>query len=368
MKKFKFKTQESIIKGIEERPIKKGFNWDRLIYFTTLVIILVSFGSYFISRQIKVSAESEIIMDKFNVTFTNDVIVTEYFVEEGDSVRPGDSLFTYRLNLYDMDGGGGAYAAITGDRSYSRETENWLTREKLSTLKNIDLKTLDLREIERKIKSRQGEMDRIRQQVFLELDPPSKLRTAEEDLSKLISDKDKINEELNYLRNYLSITLARIDELRSQIPDISMAELAGGFGNGGSGGRRDDDFVYLAPKEGMVSQIYARSDEVCYKQNLVLDIIEFQGIHILSYFKQEDLKYITTGDIVDIQFPDGSKSKGIIDKLYIKTTNMPDRLYDQGSTIERRIKAVVVPLNVRESSNWYEFYKINVTVSKPKYF
>ena len=85
-------------------------------------------------------------------------------------------------------------------------------------------------------------------------------------------------------------------------------------------------------------------------------------------FKQEDLKFVGNGDIVDIRFPDGSKSKGIVDKLYIKTTNLPDRLYDQGSKIERRVRAVVVPLDVEDSSKWYEFYKINVVVSKPKYF
>ena len=88
----------------------------------------------------------------------------------------------------------------------------------------------------------------------------------------------------------------------------------------------------------------------------------------MAYFKQKDIKYVEAGDKVDITFPDGSKSLGIVDKMYIKTAAMPDRLYRKGSSVERRIRAVVVPINVQEASKWYGYYKINVLVSKPKYF
>ena len=366
MKKFKFKSQESIIKGIEEKPIKKGFNWDRVIYFSTLLIILLSFGTYFISKEVKISAESEIIMDKFNVTFTDDIIVTEYYIEEGDSVKPGDSLFSYRLDLEDGHGNTAAILENSNKREYSRETESWLTREKLNTLKNIDLKKIELNDYTRKISTLEGDMDKIKKEVFLEIYPPSKLQNAEEDLVDLQNKKQSVNEEINYLKKYLNVTIQRLEELRSQVPSVNLGEINGVLGSGD--GLGTDEFIYYSPKEGMISQVYARSDEVCYKQNLVTDIIEFQGLHILAYFKQEDLKFVGTGDIVDIKFPDGSKSKGIVDKLYIKTTNLPDRLFDQGSKVERRIRAVVVPLNVEDSAKWYEFYKINVVVSKPKYF
>ncbi len=365
MKKFQFKSQESIIKGIEEKPIRKGFNWDRVIYFSTLLIIVLSFGSYFISKQVKVSAESEIIMDKFNVMFTDDILVTEYFIEEGDSVLAGDSLFTYRLDLEDDNG---LAAAITNstESSYSRSTESWLTKEKLNTLKNIDLKRIELRDAERRHKQLDGDLDKIKKEVFLEIYPPSKLQTAEEKIEDLKNEKQTLKEEISYLNRYLNITVQRLEELRRQVPDVNLGEMNGVISSDGT--NNTDVFVYYSPKDGMISQVYARSDEVCYKQNLVTDIIEFQGLHINAYFRQEDLKYISAGDIVDIKFPDGSKSKGIIDKLYIKTTNLPDRLYDTGSKVERRIRAVVVPLNVEDESKWFEFYKINVVVSKPKYF
>ena len=366
MKKFKFNTQTSVIKGIEEKPVKKGFNWDRLIYFITLCIVILSFGSYFINKYIKVSAESEIILDKFNVTFTDDIIVGEYFVEEGDSIGKGDSLFSYKFNLEDNDGDGAAIAiGGLGGKSRSSDMSNWLLREKLNTLKNIDLKTLELRDIERTISELEKGLDKIKKEVFLEIYPPAKLKEAQNKISSLKLKAEKIKEEIAFLKRYKDLTDQRSLDLDNENTALRDAELNASLSADNDANR---EYVFYSQKTGMISQIYSRSKEVCYRQNLVLDIIEFQGLHILAYFKQEDLKYINTGDKVDIEFPDGSTSKGIIDKLYIKTTNLPDRLYETGSKVERRIKAVVVPLNVEDTEKWFEFYKINVTVSKPKFF
>ena len=364
MKKFKFNTQASVIKGIEEKPVRKGFNWDRLIYFITLSIVLLSFGTYFINRFIKVSAESEIILDKFNVTFTDDIIVGEYFVEEGDSIGKGDSLFTYRFNIEDENNHGASIslAGINSSRqTRSKEMDNWLLKEKLNTLKNIDLKTLERNDTRRLIKDLKSKLENLKKEVFLEIYPPSKLKDAQNKISSLELKESKLTEEILFLKKYLALTEQRAIELKT--PQLSPEELNASLSNGNS----NNEYVFYSQKTGMVSQIYSRSKEVCYRQNLVLDVIEFQGLHIIAYFKQGDLGYIETGDKVDIEFPDGSTSKGIIDKLYVKTTTLPDRLYETGSKVERRIKAVVVPLNVEDTEKWFEFYKINVTVSKPKF-
>ena len=373
MKKFQFKTQESIIKGIEEKPIKKGFNWDRVIYFAVLLIVLVSFGSYFISQNIRVTAESEVLMDKFNVTFTNDVIVTEFFVEESDSVSRGDSLFTYLLSR-EYDGAGGRFGGASGSAAggYSGDTENWLIREKLKAERDAQKARLEIRSLKKDIEEAEGSIEKIRKQVFLDVYPPSKLTEVQRDIrnnkSKLAEKEDELAYHLKYIRD----TQQRLDVLRAQKPEFESFESGNvGTATGFSDGRgrvRPDQYTYLSPKNGMVSQIYARSDEVRYKSTLVMDIVEFQGLHILSYFRQKDLKYISPGDKVDIKFPDGSNSVGIIDKTYIKTASMPDRLYRKGSKVEQRVRAVVVPINVEEASKWFNYYKINVMVSKPKYF
>ena len=363
MKKFHFKTQESIIKGIEEKPIKKGFNWDRVIYLVTLLIIVVSFGSYFISKSIKVTAESEVIMDKFNVTFTNDVIVTEFYVEEGDSIRKGDSLFNYILSREADDDD--MFMSNKNDRGYSKETENYLVREKLQTERDLQKARMEIKSLEREIKSLKKEIDKTEKKVFLDVEPPSAITSLKKEINDAEMEMSQHEDEIDYLKNYLAITTKKLENLRSQIPQVNIGELQGILSDEVN---RPKEYTYISPKSGMVSQVYARSDEVRYKSTLVLDIIEYQGLHILAYFKQKDLKYIEAGDKVEVTFPDGTKSAGIIDKLYPKTATMPDRLYDSGSKVERRIRAVVVPLNVEEASKWYGFYKINVIVSKSKYF
>lgn len=371
MKKFQFKTQESIIKGIEEKPIKKGFNWDRVIYFAVLLIVLVSFGSYFISQNIRVTAESEVLMDKFNVTFTNDVIVTEFFVEESDSVNRGDSLFTYLLSReYDGDGFGGMSSGASS--GYSGDTENWLIREKLKAERDAQKCRIEIKSLTNDIVDAEASLEQIRKQVFLDVYPPSKLTEVQKQIKNNKNTLAEKKDELAYHQKYIRDTQQRLDVLRAQKPVLDNFESgnagsATGFSDG-RGRNRPDEYAYLSPKSGMVSQIYARSDEVRYKSTLVMDLIEFQGLHILSYFRQKDLKFVNSGDKVDITFPDGSKSVGIIDKTYIKTASMPDRLYRKGSKVEQRVRAVIVPINVEEASKWYGYYKINVLVSKPKYF
>lgn len=363
MKKFHFKTQESIIKGIEEKPVKKGFNWDRVIYLVTLLIIVVSFGSYFISQSIKVTAESEVIMDKFNVTFTNDVIVTEFYVEEGDSVRKGDSLFNYILSREVDDDN--MFMSNKNDRGYSKETENYLVREKLQTERDLKRSRMEIKSLNREVESLKKEIDKVEKKVFLDIEPPSAITSIKDDIRDTEQDIAQKKDEIDYQQEYLAITNKKLENLRSQIPQVNIGELQGILGGETN---KPEEYTYISPKSGMISQVYARSDEVRYKSTLVLDIIEYQGLHILSYFRQKDLKYIEAGDKVDVTFPDGTKSAGIIDKMYPKTATMPDRLYDSGSKVERRIRAVVVPLNVEEASKWYGFYKINVIVSKSKYF
>ncbi|MAX79547.1 MAG: hypothetical protein CL843_05140 [Crocinitomicaceae bacterium] len=379
MKKFKFNSKSSVIKGIEETPVKKGINWDRIIYFAALAVVIFSFGSYFIGRYLVVKAESEVIIHKFDVNFPEDIIVNSYNVEEGDTVKKGDILFYYRNNFY-KENDGVNIAINNGSRNdeYSKSTENWLLREQISTERDLNLKSLELNKDKATMNELQQGMDRLKKEVFLDIYPPSKLQEAEDKVENLKISISGLNQEINYLRSYLNEINARLLGIRAIKPEYSNEETQVGsassmanFVNNKAGESATFDALnipYYAPKGGMISQIYAEPDETTYESQLVMDMIELKDVHIKAYFKQEALNYINEGDIVDITFPDGTKSKGVIDKIYVKTTNLPDRLYETGSDLERRIRAIVIPLKIDDTDKWFRFYKINVTVSKSKYF
>ncbi len=373
MKKFQFNSKASVLKGIEETPVKKGINWDRIIYFAALAVVLLSFGSFFIGKYLVVKAESEIIIHKFDVNFPEDIIVNEYLVEENDTVKSGDILFYYRMNQYDDDGDGNVVIANSNaDNGYSNSTYNWLIREKISTERDIKFAQLEINKEKKELAALSAGMDRLKKEVFLDIYPPAKLQEAEDKIENAKMNISAEQGKVYSLRQYLDEVERRLaEELAKKNAKPNAEEIQNIASIGGGGGSLAFDRMnipYHSPQGGMVSQIYAYPNETTYESQLIMDLIELKDIHIKAYFKQEALNYIDEGDIVDITFPDGSKSKGVIDQIYLKTTNLPDRLYETGSELERRIRAIVIPLKIDEADKWFKFYKINVTVTKSKYF
>lgn len=374
MKKFQFNSKASVLKGIEETPVKKGINWDRIIYFAALAVVLLSFGSFFIGKYLVVKAESEIIIHKFDVNFPEDIIVNEYLVEENDTVKSGDILFYYRMNQYDDDGDGNVVIANSNaDNGYSNSTYNWLIREKISTERDIKFAQLEINKEKKELAALSAGMDRLKKEVFLDIYPPAKLQEAEDKIENAKMNISAEQGKMYSLRQYLDEVERRLAEelaKKNAKPNDEEIQNIASIGGGGGGALAFDrmNIPYHSPQGGMVSQIYAYPNETTYESQLIMDLIELKDIHIKAYFKQEALNYIDEGDIVDITFPDGSKSKGVIDQIYLKTTNLPDRLYETGSELERRIRAIVIPLKIDEADKWFKFYKINVTVTKSKYF
>ena len=363
MKKFQFNTKSGVLKGIEEKPVKKGINWDRIIYFGALGIVIFSFSSYFIGKHLLVKAESEIIISKFDVNFTNDVIVTSYNVEEGDTVRAGDTLFFYKRQWNNNDG---SSIQVKGNfNDYSKDTENWLIREKIGTTKEIRLLRAELSNIKKEKNALIADVKRLKKEVFLDIASPAEVRAAEDAIDKLDMDYAASAQEVYQNKLYLEELERRLLDMRALKTGMEEAEV-----KAFAAASDPSSYIlpFVSPKSGMVSQIHTEPNEVAYRTYVIMDMIEFKDIRVNAYFRQADLKYLETGNIVNIEFPDGSKSKGIVDKIYLKTTNLPDRLYDTGSKSERRIRAVVIPLNVSDTQKWYQYYKINVLVSKPKYF
>ena len=374
MKKFQFNSKQSVIKGIEETPVKKGINWDRIIYFAALAIVLFSFGSFFIGKYLVVKAESEIIIHKFDVNFPEDVIVNEYYVEEDDTVKAGDLLFNYRLGQHDDgDGNGGIVANVGRGNDYSNSTYNWLIREKISTEQDIKFAQLEIRKEKKELAALTSGLDRLKKEVFLDIYPPAKLQEVQDKVENAKMNISAEQSRIYSLKEYLTEIERRIaaeaakknmDPNEEAIQNIAAL----GGANGSGAAFNPMNIPYYAPQGGMVSQIYAYPNETTYESQLIMDMVELKDIHIKAYFHQEALNYIDEGDIVDITFPDGSKSKGVIDQIYLKTTNLPDRLYETGSELERRVRVIVIPLKIDETDKWFKFYKISVTVSKSKYF
>ena len=70
---------------------------------------------------------------------------------------------------------------------------------------------------------------------------------------------------------------------------------------------------------------------------------------------------------MNIEFPDGTESKGLIKRFYYATYQLPDEFQKRYEPTTRTIAADIYPVNDNEYEHWRAFYKMSVSVTKFKY-
>ena len=99
---------------------------------------------------------------------------------------------------------------------------------------------------------------------------------------------------------------------------------------------------------------------MCYKQQEVLTIHNPEKTQIKAYFNQNAAKYITEGTIVQVNFPDGKKTKGRINHSYIATYALPSEFQKKYEPTERNLLVDIVPIDKNTEELWKNFYLMDV--------
>jgi len=129
-----------------------------------------------------------------------------------------------------------------------------------------------------------------------------------------------------------------------------------------------DEIKYFAsPMDGVISDVFYKENEMCYKKEEMVTIHQLNNASINTYFDPEEIKYLEVGDVVDIEFPDKSQTKGIISKFFVSTYAVPSEFQKKYEPTERNIVAEVVPLNKKDEDSWNSFYKMEVNIQKMRY-
>jgi len=133
MKSFTgFKYQKSVLRTVEEPPVKKKFNWDRFLFilFGLIIISYVSYSLYTKVTYIKV--HGQVILDKMAVNFTDDIRLREICIKEGDLILNGDTLFMYTYEDQEQIDNDIKNITMTTNNNSS---SNWYLRD--SKIKNV---------------------------------------------------------------------------------------------------------------------------------------------------------------------------------------------------------------------------------------
>ena len=358
MKNFTgFKYQESVLKTVEEPPIKKKFNWDRFSFILLLIIGLVYFGYSYYKRIAFTSINGLVQLEKMAVNFTDDIRLLEFCTKEADAIERGDTLFVYTYEDKDQMRNSLANISLKAQISGAGNDRNFL-RDIMNVRRQIAVARSEIQGYKAGLEIRKMEMEEQKKQILMGVDVAHKLPPLKSNIAALASDIRTTKRELYVYRKHLKALLAaqkKMEKLKIE----SLQESA-------NHDRQlyDQMHYYVSPTDGMIGQINNSPNEVCYKSENVMVIHQVTNLKIKAYFETSTVGKAHIGEQVDIEFPDGSLGKGIIDNFYISTYAMPPEFQKKYEPTERSVLADIVPINEEEAKRWISYYKMTVKILK----
>lgn len=326
-----------MIRTLKEPKIKKKkINFDRVIYFILLAILVVFLIRYCYSKLAVIEGNGQILMDKVDVNFTQDIRVQDIAIQEGDTVALNQQLFTYTQSTFDND----ASLVLQAQQDRGNVLKNALKIALEIQQKRIRLNAL----LERLdyMKSLEKQFVKF---VMLDVYTKDKLDGVQLEISQKEIEAKLLENEIYLLKKQKQLI---------SNPDANTA-----FSTGDGGNRND---TYNSPINGVIGQILKNENESCYKTENVMTIHNTDEVFIKAYFSLEALEHIKQGEIIEVIFPGNSVSKGIINKVYIATYEAPEEFQKTYEPTERNILAEILPLNDAQKLQWASYHKLNIKV------
>jgi len=340
-----------------KKPRKK-INWDKIVYFIVLGLILAVLLKYAFSNVVYVEAPGQVYFNSVEVRLPKDATIQNFEVLEGDTVNIGDTLFSYVAEQVGGSGFDGVSISGLGTSS-SSSGGGWQEREIYQLQKNIELTKLKAIENSNLIEWNKQQIHDLENQVILEVTSKTVIEKFKKDLVKLELDNKKYWTEIEVYKKLIS-------ELRGK-SSLSSKKGRIKISGGNSGGSFSGFNYYKSPVKGTVTRIYKNDYEVVLKAEYILNLHKRERIYIKAFFDQEDFKYLKKGTEVTVIFPDGSESTGAINRFYFATYRVPLEFQNKYEPITRSIAADIYPIMNSEQIKWKAFYKMGVRIKVSKY-
>lgn len=372
MKSINFQRNKSMIRVVNEKTIKKKQrNWDRILYLCLLGLFLVFLLYYVFAKFIYVHAFGHVIIESTHIRLTDDARVIEFYVNEGDSIQKNDTLFSYALDRDDDINGKSSQALNIGSIT-GGSTDDWWVKELFALKKKISLNNIDISENSSLINNYKAEIKRLTNEVILDVLPKTRLDFAQNEILKLNSQNQKLQRENNELSGLIKTLGPTTNKNKFQANNIHLKSGSNGIEDDASKLAFSEELLsapkyFKSPINGVATRIFIHNYETALKSEEIISLHQAHPAFIKAYFEQADLKYFKVGDEFNIEFPDGTMSKGVLKRFYIATYTLPDEFQKKYEPTTRSIAADIYPLDSLEITKWKTFYKMSVDISKFKF-
>ena len=352
MKNFSFNTKTSVIKTLKEPPkAKQKINWQKWSWIGIICSALLFFGFRIFNGVAILRGNGQVELKKQALTFTNDVKILDIWVEEGQEVNKGDTLFYYHNEYNDIGN--------SIRNSYNaKKPIDWIEKERLNIRKQIALKNIEKDNLSSRLEFKESEFKHQQDLVLLGVNNIEyTLTSIESEIMKIKTQRKILKEEISFLRKHLYRLQKQEKEIHAIETDKQAFEKV----------LINEVLPYVALIDGIIGNINFSPNEVCYEKQDVMTIHQKENISIRAYFDPELMSYLQINDIMQIKFPDGVKGLGRISNIYISTKELPVEFQKKYEPVERNVVIDIMPITEEEGARWVNFYKMTVDVSKLKY-
>lgn len=367
MKSVSFKRKgDSYLRYFDEKDQKVNnrtpFNWDRFVYITILIVALFFVGRFFLNHYFYIEGNGQVLFENVDIRHTDDIRILNFAIEEGEDVAVGDTLFTYFLDddMFGGGAGGGSNSVTIGGKG---DGNSWIERELYNLRKNVALNRARIEDDKKLLAIYEKDLERVRNEVILDAVSHTNLENLEYQIARLESSIH-VNEEENrvfygqiaYLESLIGEPdPEQIEILQQSLPARQML----------SGVEDISDLkVFTSPIDGTITRLNKQAFEVALKTETILSIHQANHVHIKGFFDQTDLRYLNEGDLVDLEFADGTESVGMINRFYSATYILPEEFQKKFEPTTRTLAADIIPISVNDLNIWKKYYKLSVTISK----
>jgi biotin carboxyl carrier protein len=335
-----------------------------------IIGLLLILGGDLVKRYHSIPGAGMVMLSPLSIRAEDDLKIQEILAPEGSCVDQGTPLvkFTY------LPHGNTAISLV--------KTAPLPVFSKIPPLKpDRELpeveKTIRLRQLERTSKENQltevlGQLKNLERLASLELvlrqDLTELRRQAEQLKIAINANADEIAE----LKKYKREILAYQGELRryqvaqrkyqEELQRARQNQITAQASSTDNTSALTNDQHLIAPIKGQLIKLSRKQHEVALKGEEILQMDSFEHLQIKGYFAEKYQPYLEVGKPVEIEFPDGLKSRGEIIKFYHATLPLPPEFQKKYEPTTRSIIVDIGPI-AGQAMEWKVLSNLTVKLS-----
>lgn len=388
---MRLRNKPSMVSTMPEK--KAPGSWisqlSKIIYYLVLIYI-VSYAGFHIYRYFaNFRGTGYVEVEKTIISTARGGTVTALNIRESESLQKDELIAVLKPDDDCID----RMREKTAELEYQLEQN--INRQSLLINKLQAMNGLPS-EQEFTIAHKNGELGLVNQQIMMRKDllGEFRLRRALEADESYRNERDRLDREIleleheaNLLRTEISIQQQRddaerhamlrsqdelqfeVDNLESEIELLTrrLQDVQKQKGADGNYSICADEIIY-ASENAYVTHVSKKLNEYAAKGEPITSLIlDSSSVSIESYFDESELEYIYPDKIVDLEFPDGRKSRGRVFRVQSTAYNRPERIWNDYMPAQSEIRVDIAPLNEQDKKLWHGYDRIQLRVTGARY-